>query len=174
MNPRALKRMAWIAALSLAITAPIAAQPGFRGHGGPGGRGMHGPHGGNRALAEYLQLTDEQKDAWKTAYEAHRTAVEPIFEQLRTNRETFQSAVEAQDATAIGNAFLAGEALRQQLQTEQQNLEAQLKAVLTADQLDKYEAFQAARGGRGGHRGPFGRGPGHGPGPGGPGPGGNN
>jgi hypothetical protein len=112
-----------------------------------------------------LELTEDQREAWRAAHEAHRLAVEPILEEVRENREALRAAIDTKDALAIGNAVLAGEVLRDDLKATYENLEAELIAVLDADQVAKYEAFKAARGGG---RGRLGR-PGHvgmGPGPG--------
>jgi Spy/CpxP family protein refolding chaperone len=166
------KILALGAVLALVVAGTLWAQQGPRGdRGRPGfGAAGHGPGRGGmhrfEALADYLELTAEQRDAWQAAHEAHKADIEPLFEQLRANHDALRSATESEDALAIGNAILAAQDLRGELESAHESLQADLVALLTAEQRDRYEALEAARelrGPRGARRGP-GRGP-RGPGP---------
>lgn len=159
MSPRRLLTLTFLSASLLAL--PLYAQP-------PGGFGPgHGPfagkgRGGER-LAKYLELTAEQQTKWDELQQQFRDSVRPLFEQQRSQAEQLRSLLDAQtpDPFEVGTLVIAQRNGRRELETAHTHLEEQLKAILTPEQLTKYEAFQAARpepfGGPHGGRRPGGR-----------------
>lgn len=127
--------------LVLIITTAAIAQPGRRpaapmGPGGPGG---------GEALAEFLQLSDAQKDAWKAAREEARETNKPLFEERRALQEQLHAALDGgSDAVAIGNLMLKIRATDEKIKAAHEALDAKLASALTAEQKVKFEAFQAA------------------------------
>lgn len=131
--------------LVLAIAALIAgsaafAQPHFRG--GPD-RDARGDR-----LVEFLGLTDEQHEQWRAIHAAFRAESQSLFEQMRENRQAQEAAIEARDATLIGELVLAGHDLREQTHSRRDAMQSQLLQILDAEQRERFEAFQAARGER--------------------------
>ena len=170
----AVRRAALAAAGLLAVAAiAVAAPPRGSARFGDGASGEGFPRHAERRverLAEFLELSDSQLTSWESLRSQHRDAVQPLLEQMRTHRESLRSLMESDspDATALGEEMLAGRELREDLETGQQDLESGFRALLTAEQLERYEAFREARGdrreqrGRSGPRGRRGRGPGAG------------
>ncbi len=149
-------------------TAAFAQGPGPGGPGGPPpgqGQGQDGPN----ILFEFLDLTDAQIEAWQGLVDAHREAIRPLREEQRALHEQLRDAIESDtpDALTIGNLMIATHDLKEEQKAAREALEVSLTALLTADQIIRYEAFKAAQallGRGGGHRGTGGSG-----GPGGPG-----
>jgi Spy/CpxP family protein refolding chaperone len=118
------------------------------------------PGGGQQALVEFLGLSTAQQEQWKAIHEQFRTSQEALVEQAKAVREQIKTQLEAAtpNATAIGTLVIQQYGIREQIRAAHDALQTQLKAILTAEQLVKFEAWQAARGPG------MGRGPGHGPG----------
>ena len=151
-------RISLIALITLIVTLAAFAQPQPRPRGaagpgpGPGGpEAMHGPGGPGgpgrgilppQALAEFLGLSDAQKEQAK----AHRTtleeAIKPLREQARANQEAIRAAVEAGNATAAGEKLIANDKIREQIQAEHEKFETAFTAILNAEQKAKFEVFQ--------------------------------
>ncbi len=145
--------------------------PGFfggaaaaEGDAGGGGEGLHRLP--LRRLAHFLDLTEAQIAEARAIFEAARTAAEPLRTARRDLAGQLREALDAAepDPAAVGALTIAlhdnGEALRAVLQGAIEDFEA----ILTPEQLERFEVLRDARRvfGRGHHRG----GP-HGP-PGGP------
>lgn len=135
--------------------------------------GQHGRRGsGPSGMVEFLGLTPEQREQWKTMREEHRKETEPLRAEGREVRDRLRATLDADkaDAAAVGQAALAVKEHRDRMKASSEAFRARLRAQLTPEQAQKFDAFEAARGfGRGG-RG-RGRGPGgpHHPPVGGPG-----
>jgi Spy/CpxP family protein refolding chaperone len=162
------------AATLLSVAGWAAVQPGAGGGPSFAERGGHRSGEGpghfqdrrNERLARVLELTDEQIAQWEAAQLAHREATEPLRDQIQANQEALHTLLEdpAADATAVGETMLNGRSLRGEVEAAREALEAQLEALLTPAQLDRYEAIRAAGGERRGRPGahPRGRGRGRG------------
>ena len=160
-------------AASALLLAPAWGQPG--GFGGPGGARFGGGSGlgdsefgeclhtrRTERLADFLELTDEQIASWEAQQEATRAQLEPLREESQANRQELRDLLEgdAPDATVVGQTVLDGKALREQTQAIHEAAKADFEALLTAEQLERYETFQELRPDRrrGGRRGPGRRG----------------
>jgi Spy/CpxP family protein refolding chaperone len=165
------------AAIILAASFAIA-QPGPGGPGGPRGDGPNqGMLPAGSGLVEYLALDDAQIEAWTAYHEEFRATVDPIRETMRDLHTQLREALDAEtsDAATIGQLMLDIEAVRDEIFAARHALDENLKSLLTADQLLKFEAFRAAQaymqrgaGGPGGGPGKgrgfgAGNGPGNGP-----------
>ena len=130
-----------------------------------GGKRAPGAHGapGGEAMAGYLDLSPEQREQWKAMHGEHRKEAEPLRAQGRPLREKLRAALESEkpDPTAVGKAALAVKAHREKMKASSEAFRARLRAQLTPEQVQKFEAFEAARGFGGGEGRPR-------PGPGGP------
>ncbi len=158
------------AAVTLIALLPLAAiaAPGDR-HGRGPGRGMFPPPG-------YLDLSDEQIEAAAAIRESVHAEMTATRDERGTLRDELKAALESDDpdATAVGQLVIELHGLRQHTRATLEGAESAFAAILTAEQLEKWENFKELRKGRRGgrHRGApgegrpgdlFGTGFGHGP-----------
>jgi Spy/CpxP family protein refolding chaperone len=121
------------------------------------GRGGEGMHRGER-VADYLGLTEQQRAQWRDMVAKHRDEMKPLREEGRALRQRAREAMDANEPDAqVGEAVKALHAHREKVRAASEAFRSQLESVLTAEQRQKYEAFEAARSLRRGRRG---RGPG--------------
>ncbi len=148
------KTFALIAVALLALL-PLAAiaEPGDRDrHRGRGpGRGMFPPPG-------YLDLSDEQIDAAEAIRESARAEMGAAREETGTLRDALKTMLESDspNAAEVGQLVIDLHGLRQQTRATLEDAESQFAALLTAEQLEKWENFKELRKGRRGpgrHRG---------------------
>jgi periplasmic protein CpxP/Spy len=150
-----MKRMASLmVVLMLFMTAALAQGKGRPGHmGGVGGPGEgHNFLGG---IARHLDLTEAQKAQAKEILEAERAIMQPVFEQMRENREALRAATEGgqfSEAEVTRLAQIHGE-LSAQMIVSRERVQAQLWQILTPEQREKAEElkqqFQERKGPRG-------------------------
>ncbi len=140
------------AAVTLLALLPLAAlaAPGER-HGRGPGRGIFPPPG-------YLDLSEEQIESTQAILEGVRAEMGATREERRTLREELKALLEGDnpDAAAVGQLVISLHDLRQQTRTILEDAESQFAALLTAEQLEKWENFKELRESR---RGPGRRGP---------------
>jgi Spy/CpxP family protein refolding chaperone len=156
------KRKITVGALALAALgfgfSAMAQGPERHGH-GPGGPDS-GPGFGPpiERMAEQLGLSDPQKDQLEALRAKHQQSGKPLLAAARQARDTFEKALDAEnaDAAQVGRAALAMKAARDKVEAAHKAAFEEWKAVLTPEQLEKLESAR----GRG--FGPGGR-PGHGP-----------
>lgn len=132
---------------ALLVTGFVYAQgpggPGMRG-GGPGGPG--GPGGfGQGLMVRQLNLTDAQKDQFKTITQQHRDQNKATMERLRTAMEAARKAVQTMPvnealirSTTQDLADAQAEAAIQRA-----HLQSELFALLTPDQQAQAKKLQA-------------------------------
>lgn len=154
------------------LSRPVAAQPpgmaAPEGAFGPGGPGAPGDGPGKFLLpriAEYLDLTDAQIAQAKALLEEMKADGEPLREEAQAVREELQSLLEGDspDPAAVGTRVIRLHELADEGRALREAFEESFAAILTADQLERWELAKDLRGlfGHGPGRGP-GRGPGQG------------
>jgi len=126
--------------LALLLLAPLAAvaNPAGPGSGGPGGvRNMFPPAG-------YLNLTDEQVEAVTALRDQMREEMKTLLEAQRALGEQLRDALgsDQPDATRIGELTLEMHGFRDQIRATLESFESEFTALLTAEQLAKYENFR--------------------------------
>jgi Spy/CpxP family protein refolding chaperone len=143
-----------LAAAALTLTAGLAlAQPpgggpgGVGGRpGGPGGARHRGPFGlvDPRRVADYLQLTDAQRQSARQLFESRREQVRPLIEQQRDLREQLRTML---DDPAASDAALAR--IVRQLHANRKSLKAghdeamqSFRALLDDAQKAKLDAMK--------------------------------
>lgn len=148
-KPRFLSLLVLLGALMI----PALASGQGRPHGGgPGGLGGPGPGGGGggggaitdaRFLTRYLSLTADQVTQLKTflatlqtAEQAVRTSHTALCQQLRTDIDA-----STPDPATVGKDYLALVDSQSGIRTAITAFEASLSAVLTADQLTKFQTL---------------------------------
>jgi len=156
-------------ALALLVLAPVltlslAAQPPAGGPGvGPDGAfGPAGhPDGPGKFLlpriAEYLDLTDAQIDQAKALLEEMKTQGEPLREEAEAVRTELQGLLggDSPDPAAVGTRVIRLHELAEEGRALRETFEGSFAAILTPDQLERWELAR-------GLRGLFGHGPGRG------------
>jgi len=134
---RAASLLAVAAAILLAL--PLAAQPP-RGPRDPA-EILHNP----RLLARYLQLTPDQITATKKLAADLKATLDPLHQQEQTLRAAFEAAVSAANANPcdVGQAALAVHANQEKIKAALDDFDKKFSALLTPEQLAKYEALKA-------------------------------
>lgn len=155
-------------AAALLLSASLMAAPAGR-HGGGNGSSTTAPRGGRAggfvpSLTRALTLTTEQQAAVTTLYDTAQAGAESLRDQHQAQGEEIRDLLDGDnpDPLVIGQKVIAAHATRQQVEALFDTFVTQVKALLTAAQLEKLEALLAANDGHG----PFGFGFGRGPGPG--------
>jgi Spy/CpxP family protein refolding chaperone len=167
-------RRTTIVILTVALTAAgFALAQGFgnghgRGHGRPGmGPGGAGRGRGGDCIIEALGLSAEQRTAVAGLRDQQRATVQPLRDQARQLQEQIRTMLDSGQATAqgVGELVLQEHAVRGQIRTAHDTFEAAVRALLTPEQQQLFDALRRLRSCRGGPDGDDG-GPGMGFGPG--------
>ena len=126
----------------------------FGSPGGPGSRGarfaaFRGPSRpgvfAGRRLADYLDLTDSQRDSARKLFAGQRDKVRPIYEQQRELRGRLDDLLDDANASdaSIGQLVKQLRANRESLKTARQGLHDQLASLLDANQKAKLEQLRS-------------------------------
>jgi Spy/CpxP family protein refolding chaperone len=99
-----------------------------------------------RALARYLRLTPEQTTTTKALLQTLNATVQPLRETGKALREAFYAELEEANANAcdVGQAALDLHANREAIQAARQTFDTAFSAILTPEQLARYEALKEA------------------------------
>lgn len=122
-------------ALSTALSVPAAAAPK------PPLPGCNNP----RAIARYLKLTESQVAQTKTLRDALKAAVDPLQAALEPIREQIYDALEVAlpNALTVGTLVVQADGIHDQIAVLRDDFEDDFAALLTPEQLVKWEALQA-------------------------------
>jgi Spy/CpxP family protein refolding chaperone len=103
---------------------------------------LHNP----RALARYLRLTPDQVAAAQRLQADLRADLEPLRANEKQLREALRTQVEAANpnACSVGQAFLAVRANEEAIRDAVEEYDRQFSALLTPEQLARYEALKEA------------------------------
>lgn len=145
MNAR--KLMLFAAAFAAFLALPFAAEAAPRG-----GQNAEQILRNPRALARYLRLTPEQVETFKTLRQDLEADVKPLREAGKPLREAFRAELNAASPNAceVGEAALAVQENAEKIRAEYEEFDTAFSAILTPEQLAKYEALKEAAGlGRG-------------------------
>lgn len=98
-------------------------------------------------LKNRLGLTDQQVAEIQQLLRKHREAVFPLQQDLRAKQHALVNALEAPqpDAATVGRLVIEQRALRQQIQKLNQQLQSDVRAVLTPEQQQKFDEWRQAR-----------------------------
>jgi Spy/CpxP family protein refolding chaperone len=100
-----------------------------------------------QGVADYLGLTDQQRESWRTLREKQREEMKPLVQEGRELRARLQEMLKEDnpDPTAVGQATLALKAHRQKVRAQREADEQELKGLLSPEQQQKLQAFETAR-----------------------------
>lgn len=101
-----------------------------------------------RALARYLRLTPEQNATFKTLREELQADLKPLQPQIKPLREQLADQLDAAapDACAVGQTAVALDAVRDDIRAAYEKFDTAFSAILTPEQLAKYEHLKEAAG----------------------------
>lgn len=98
-----------------------------------------------RAVARYLGLSEEQRDAWRELREAEREAADPILDAIEPLREDLADLLDeaSPEACAVGGIVVEIDAKRDDLRALHEEYVADFEALLTPEQLERWERLEA-------------------------------
>ncbi len=151
--------------LSLGITLLVAVV--FLSAAGPRMNRSHGPRmesqhfgsgGGmfSERLAEALGLTEEQMAEVDALKQEMKTTVQPLHQQRKEIREALKAELELQEPSAVevGQLVISRRDLSREVREARDSFRESFKAILTPEQLEKWEGLKERRHSRRGpHRG---------------------
>ncbi len=134
-----LTATAFLAILALPFLAEAAARPPVNP-----GEILRSP----RLLARYLKLTSAQLATFRTLHQALQADLKPLRDQLGPLQEQLRTQLEAAspDACAAGQTVVAIDSVRDDIRAAYEELDDAFSAILTAQQLQKYENLKEAAG----------------------------
>ncbi len=134
------RRLSIAATLFAILTLPLLAEAAKR-PGNPGDILRNA-----RALARYLKLTPAQIETAKQLAQTLHNTTKPLYQQIEPLAEQRRSQLEeaSPDACAVGNTVVEIDALRDQIRDAREEFDEDFSAILTPEQLAKYEALKDA------------------------------
>jgi Spy/CpxP family protein refolding chaperone len=122
--------------------------------GKPRGRAF-GRAGRFAAMADFVGLSAEQREQLASLRAEHQKETAPLREEGRKLHESLRAALDPKnpDPRTVGTAMIAVKAHREKMKATQDAFRDRMKAQLTPEQQQKWEAFEAARGAGRGRRG---------------------
>ncbi|HEX5718110.1 MAG TPA: Spy/CpxP family protein refolding chaperone [Thermoanaerobaculia bacterium] len=99
-----------------------------------------------RALARYLKLTPAQIETTKQLTQTLHNTTRPLYQQIEPLAEQRRSQLDeaSPDACAVGNTVVQIDGLRDQIHGAREDFDEAFSAILTPEQLAKYEALKDA------------------------------
>lgn len=97
-----------------------------------------------RALARFLKLTPAQVETAKQLGQTLHNTTRPLHESLKPLHEQLRTQLDGADACAIGDTVLQIEGVRDQIRAAREDFDEAFSAILTPQQLAKYEALKDA------------------------------
>lgn len=94
-------------------------------------------------VADYLELTEEQRDAWRELITQFHETVTPIMEEIKSLEQELASALGSDaepDPTYIGQLVIQIHTLREEVRMHRENYQEGFLNLLTEEQVAKYEA----------------------------------
>jgi len=151
MNPKKLLTALALTALlapalaSAAVTADAAAAGG---HGNRGGGDPRAVLHNAKALARFLKLTPDQAKTLQTLEKDLQAKAKPLADQIKPLHEQLRALLDtaSPDACQAGEIVVHIDSLRDQIRAAFGQFDDSFSAILTPDQLARYEALKAAAG----------------------------
>jgi hypothetical protein len=96
------------------------------------------------AVTTFLGLNDSQVSQLVQLRKSERTALSPILQQMRTQRQALRTALQAGDSAAASAAMAAIKTLQGQVKSTNSSFRTQALALLGPDQQQKLQMLQKA------------------------------
>ncbi len=98
-----------------------------------------------RVLSRFFQLRPEQVEGVVRLLEVRRRTVEPLLKEIASREADLRDLIAAEaDALLIGNAVIALDGLRKQVQEAHRQFTASFEQLLTPDQRSQLQALRRA------------------------------
>ena len=99
-----------------------------------------------RALSRFLKLTPAQNATLKELTQDLHNTTKALYQQIEPLEEQRRSQLDAAspDACAVGNTVVQIDGLRDQIREAREDFDEAFSAILTPEQLAKYEALKDA------------------------------
>ena len=99
-----------------------------------------------RALARYLKLTPAQIETTKQLLQTLHDTTRPLYQQIEPLEEQRRGQLDeaSPNACAVGETVVRIDALRDQIRDAREDFDEAFSAILTPEQLAKYEALKDA------------------------------
>ncbi len=96
-----------------------------------------------RAIARVVQLTPDQLNAARGIYDELRQTVEPLREQIPPLRDALEALLDTANPVAadVGQTVIDIDALHDQIEDARTAADDEFEALLTTEQLARYQAF---------------------------------
>jgi Spy/CpxP family protein refolding chaperone len=135
------RRLLAATALTALLAVPFLAQAA-PGRGGNPADVLRNP----KALARYLKLTAEQRATQKQLVQDLHDTTKPLYEQIEPLETQLRSQLEAASPNAcnVGGTVVQIDGLRDQIRAAREDFDEAFSAILTPEQLAKYEALKDA------------------------------
>jgi len=107
----------------------------------------HGKEGHLPSIAKILNLSDDQEKQLKDSRQKQKEAMKSIFEQLKSNREAFDTEIvkAALDMNKINDIQAQLKTIQSQMVDNHLNAILGIKKILTSEQFDGYMALKKER-----------------------------
>jgi len=101
-----------------------------------------------RLLARYLKLTAEQAATLKTLRQELEATVKPLYQQIEPLEDQLKTQLDAAspDACTVGQTVVAIDGIRDDIRAAREEFDQKFSAILTPEQLAKYEHLKEAAG----------------------------
>ena len=138
---RSTSTLTALTALLALLILPLAAEAAGRQPRDPGAI-LRNP----RALAAYLRLTPEQVTVAQRLAAELKARETPLLQAEKQLAEAYRNLIEAANPNPcdVGQAALALRANREKIRAALEDFDTKFSAILTPDQLARYEALKAA------------------------------
>ena len=134
--------------VAVGVAAAFLLSAGVAGAQPPAGKGdrERGPRGFERP-ARYLDLSEQQKEAFRQIREKQQPQVEALHRKMHENRQQLHQALEGAnpEPVAIGELAIEGHRLQGQMRALREDADKQLRALLAPEQQVKFDAMKALR-----------------------------
>jgi Spy/CpxP family protein refolding chaperone len=102
---------------------------------------------GGAGMARALDLTAEQRAAFREVLEQHRTTMQSLREKMRQNNQALEATLEGDDPdpAAVGKIVIEGRALRKQAEAHREQMNQALREFLTPEQQTKLDVLESMR-----------------------------
>jgi Spy/CpxP family protein refolding chaperone len=146
MNPKRLLTALALTALLLPALATAAVAAGH-GPGGPGPDPRAILHNA-KALSRFLKLTPDQTKTLQTLEKDLQGKVKPLADQIEPLRDQLKEVLDnaSPDACQAGQIVVHIDSIRDQIRAAFDQFDEAFSAILTPEQLARYEALKAAAG----------------------------
>ena len=136
MNRKSIA-VAVLITLTALLAAPLAAETEEARHRRPRCNDL-------RAIARFLELTEEQVGQTRAIYGAFRQIVEPLREQIPPLREELAELLDGENPPAceVGQVVVDVDFLTDQIDEAKETADEEFEALLTDEQLVRWEEFQ--------------------------------